>query len=309
MDNWDEIRTAYHVAEAGTVSGAATVLGVHHATVIRHIDALEGRLGVKLFQRHARGYTPTEAGEDLLRVARTTDDQFAQLAGRIKGRGEDVSGELLVTALAEVTPVLARALAEFQCAHPALVVRLLSGDRLFRLEYGEAHVAVRASAEAPGEPDNVVQRLMRMEVGMYASPDYLARHGTPKGLDDLKAHTFIGPDNLDSRAPFFEWLRRELPEVRMSFRTDDHRAHEQAVFAGAGIGFLPRSEAARFGKLHEVMPPLQEWGVPLWLVTHMDLHRTAKVQALLRFLKARMQDGTFAAVPDGQQAETRDVKE
>ena len=62
MDNWDEIRTAYHVARLGTVSGAAEALGVHHATVIRHIDALEGRLGVKLFQRHARGYTATEAG-------------------------------------------------------------------------------------------------------------------------------------------------------------------------------------------------------------------------------------------------------
>ena len=62
MENWDEIRTAFQVARLGTVSGAAEVLGVHHATVIRHIDALEQRLGVKLFQRHARGYTATEAG-------------------------------------------------------------------------------------------------------------------------------------------------------------------------------------------------------------------------------------------------------
>ena len=60
MENWDEVRTAYQVARLGTVSGAAEVLGVHHATVIRHIDALEGRLGVKLFQRHARGYTATD---------------------------------------------------------------------------------------------------------------------------------------------------------------------------------------------------------------------------------------------------------
>jgi DNA-binding transcriptional LysR family regulator len=78
MDNWDEIRTAYQVARNGTVSGAADVLGVHHATVIRHIDALEQRLGVKLFQRHARGYAATEAGDDLLQVAKATDDQFSQ---------------------------------------------------------------------------------------------------------------------------------------------------------------------------------------------------------------------------------------
>jgi len=78
MENWDEIRTAFQVARLGTVSGAAEVLGVHHATVIRHIDALEKRLGAKLFQRHARGYTPTEAGRDLLLVAQTTEEQIGQ---------------------------------------------------------------------------------------------------------------------------------------------------------------------------------------------------------------------------------------
>ncbi|MEO0866222.1 MAG: LysR family transcriptional regulator, partial [Pseudomonadota bacterium] len=139
MDNWDEIKTAYQVARMGTVSGAAEVLGVHHATVIRHIDALEGRLGVKLFQRHARGYTATEAGDDLFRVAQATDDQFSQLVGRIKGRGTEVSGELVVTSLVTLAPRMAPVLTAFQAAHPDVVVRYLTGERLFRLEYGEAH--------------------------------------------------------------------------------------------------------------------------------------------------------------------------
>ena len=106
ISTWDEIRTAFHVARMGTVSGAAEALGVHHATVIRHIDALEARLGVKLFQRHARGYTATEAGLDLLQVAQATDDQFTQLVGRIRGRGDEVSGELVVTSLTSVSPRL-----------------------------------------------------------------------------------------------------------------------------------------------------------------------------------------------------------
>jgi DNA-binding transcriptional LysR family regulator len=291
MDNWDEIRTAYHVARAGTVSGAAGVLGVHHATVIRHIDALEARLGVKLFQRHARGYTPTEAGEDLLRVARATDDQFSQLAGRIRGRGEEVSGELVVTALTEVTALLAPILAEFQRAHPGLVVRLLASDRVFRLEYGEAHVAVRASTEAPAEPDNVVQALMVLEMGMYASRDYVARHGKPETISDLSGHYFVGSSNPESRAPHDLWLRQALPEAQVGFRADDFRAQEQAVRAGAGIGFLVRNEAQTCDELLELMSPMHDWQVPLWLVTHMDLHRTAKVQALVRFLKTRLRLG------------------
>ncbi|MEL6224833.1 MAG: LysR family transcriptional regulator, partial [Cyanobacteria bacterium J06627_8] len=84
MDAWNEIRTAYQVARLGTVSAAAEYLGVHRATVIRHIDALESVLGEKVFQRHSRGYTPTEVGLDLMRVAKTTDEQFSQLMGRIK---------------------------------------------------------------------------------------------------------------------------------------------------------------------------------------------------------------------------------
>ena len=85
IETWDEIRTAYQVARLGTVSGAAEALGVHHATVIRHIDALEGRLGVKLFQRHARGYTATEAGRDLLQVASATAEQFgAEIMRRLR---------------------------------------------------------------------------------------------------------------------------------------------------------------------------------------------------------------------------------
>src|SRR5690606_11053699 len=99
---------------------------------------------VRLFQRHARGYTPTEAGLDLLRVAQATDDQFAQLAGRIRGLGEAVTGELVVTSLSMLAPRLVPALSRFQRLHPGLVVRYLTGERLFRLEYGEAHVAIRA---------------------------------------------------------------------------------------------------------------------------------------------------------------------
>ena len=288
MDNWDEVRTAYHVARMGTVSGAAEALGVHHATVIRHIDALEGRLGVKLFQRHARGYTPTEAGDDLLRVAKATDDQFAQLAGRIKGRGSEVSGEVVVTALAEIAPALAGVLSAFQREHPGLVVRLLASERVFRLEYGEAHVAVRAGSEAPGEPDNVVQRLCLLKLGMFASPGYVERHGVPASEAELAQHLFVSSDDMASRAPYAAWLRTRVPAEAITFRADDFRAQEQAVLAGAGIGFLALEEARANPELVELQPPDEAWHVPLWLVTHMDLHRTAKVQALVQYLKERL---------------------
>ena len=286
MNNWDEIRTAFQVARIGTVSGAADVLGVHHATVIRHIDALEERLGVKLFQRHARGYTATEAGRDLMQVANATDDQFTQLAGRIKGQGEGVTGDLVVTSLSSLSPFLIPVLSAFREENPELTVRYLTGERLFRLEYGEAHVAIRAGA-APDQPDNVVQPFMTQHTHLVAAPSYIARHGMPRGLDDLAHHWFIGNDDKESRAPFNRWLTTIVPENRIVFRTADNRSMIDAVLAGAGIGFVPQHELQSRPDLVEVIPPMPEWSAPLWLVTHVDLHRTTKVQAFLKFLKAQ----------------------
>ncbi|WP_180325185.1 LysR family transcriptional regulator [Cereibacter azotoformans] len=281
FDNWDEVRTAYQVARLGTVSGAADVLGVHHATVIRHIDALEKRLGARLFQRHARGYTATEAGRDLLLVAQTTEEQFAQLASRIKGNGETVAGELVVTSLPGFSPLVTPVLTSFQERHPAVIVRYLTDMRLFRLEYGEAHVAIRAGS-TPEEPDNVVQPLARMRHALYASRAYAAAHGLPSGPEEFPHHRFVGADV--PRAPHHRWLRDEVAPDRITFRGTEAAALEDAVREGAGLGFLPVMQAAGTD-LIEILPPRPEWEAPIWIVTHVDLHRTMKVQNFLAHLK------------------------
>lgn len=289
MDNWDEMRTAFQVARMGTVSGAAEVLGVHHATVIRHIDALEGRIGVKLFQRHARGYTPTEAGEDLMRVAETTDDQFNQLIARLRGIGDEVSGELVVTSLPSLAPAIVPIMTDFQKLHPDLSLRFLASGRLFRLEYGEAHVAIRAGA-VPDQPDNVVQPFARQGVCLYASQNYVAAMGIPETKEDMAQHRFIGPDDPETRAPYYKWLRKAVPDPVVTFRVNSEDAVREAVLSGAGIGFLTEAEAARLTGLVKVMGPREDWTAPLWLVTHVDLHRSNKVQAFLRFLKEQIKD-------------------
>lgn len=284
ISTWDEIRTAYHVARAGTVSGAADALGVHHATVIRHIDSLEDRLGVKLFQRHPRGYSSTEAGQDLLQVAQATDDQFAQLVSRIRGRGDEVSGELVVTSLAFVSPRLTPTLVRFQERYPDVVVRFLTGEEVLRLEYGEAHVALRAGAK-PDNPDNVVQPFVPMNVTFYASQDYIDRMGRPASVDDLAGHRFVSLDNFASRAPVMRWLVDRVSATDIVFRGTDNRVLRDAILEGVGIGALTCWEAERHPNLVELFEPQPEWSAPLWLVTHVDLHRTTKVQAFLLFLK------------------------
>ena len=283
FNDWDEVRTAYQVARLGTVSGAAQALGVHHATVIRHVDSLEAKLGAKLFQRHARGYTPTEAGQDLLTVAQSTDDQLAQLANRIRGRGHEVTGELILTSLAVLAPLLSPALAAFREEHPEVMIKFLSDERVFRLEYGEAHVAIRAG-NPPDQPDNVVQKFYSHDWALYASKDYIARHGRPESIDNIGDHVFIGPAEDIPRAPFFAWLLQNVPERNIGYRVNQITAVRPAIEAGLGIGFSPVWAEAANDNMERVLAS-HAWTGQLWLVTHVDLHRTAKVQTFLTFLK------------------------
>lgn len=289
MDNWDEIRTAYQVARLGTVSGAAEVLGVHHATVIRHIDALEKRLGTKLFQRHARGYTATEAGQDLLAVAQATDDQFIQLAGRIKGRGESVSGELIVTSIGGIADLLTPVMTSFQAKWPDVRVRLLTDMRIFRLDYGEAHVAIRAGS-GQEEQDNVVQPLVKIRNGLYAARRYVERFGKPASETDFAGHRFVSADQTTNRAPFFRWLRALVHPEQIAYSATEPAALELAVRAGAGIGFIAAYRAVGDADLVEILPPRDDWDAPIRLVTHVDLHRTRKVQAFVAHLKEAAKD-------------------
>jgi DNA-binding transcriptional LysR family regulator len=195
-----------------------------------------------------------------------------------------VSGELAVTSLALLSPRLTPALVRFQRLHPDLIVRYLTGTRLFRLEYGEAHVAIRAGAP-PEEPDNVVQPFGQQAMRLYGSKAYLAEHGVPETEADLARHTFVSVDERESRAPFVRWLHQRVPPERIIFRTGEEQAMRDAVLAGVGLGFVIRWDAERFPTLVPVLGDREEWQGKLWLVTHVDLHRTTKVQAFLSFLK------------------------
>ena len=284
MDKWTEIKTAYHVARLGTVSAAADLLGVHRATVIRHIDTLEAELGARVFLRNKTGYVPTEVGLDILRVAQATEEQFDQLAGRTRGRSAQITGDLILTAHQRIAPLLLPALKRFQHENQDTVIKFVATAALLKLEYGEAHVAVRTGAK-PDQPDNVVQHYLDLKLGLYAHQTYVARRGIPQSKDDYKDHKFVCWETANGNFPFTAWIKHNIPLSSKSLISANQDVADQALFAGMGIGLHPETYARKRTDLVEVLPPQPDWFVPLWLVTHVDLHRSTKVQALLQFIK------------------------
>ncbi|MEM9477024.1 MAG: LysR family transcriptional regulator [Pseudomonadota bacterium] len=283
MKYWTEMRTALVLARAGTVSGAAAELGLHRATVNRHIDTLEAVFGGPLFQRHARGYSLTEAGQDMLEVASRVDEMLGDLEGRSRNRASQVSGKLIVTAVPGVAPRIMGSVAAFRLAHPDLDLEFRADTDLARLEYGEAHVAVRTGPK-PTELDYVVRPSQPIRFGLYASQRYIDREGLPS-LDTLDGHQFVVPMRSTSATPYADWLSKHVRPEAFALRCNDYTVRRLAICHGVGIGFIDAEEAEFQCDLVELMPPSDDFAINVWIVTHVDLHRSLKVQAFLDFLK------------------------
>ena len=295
MDRWSELRTVLLVARLGTVSAAAAALGYHRATVNRHIDALEAEIGGRIFLRHAQGYTLTEIGNDVLRVAQATKDLTDDLSGRLAGGKKSIAGELKISVLAPFVELLMGPISAFKNQNPKCLVEIDTREDLTRLEYGEAHLAIRSGRE-PKHPDYVVHSLGRVHLNLYAHNGYIERFGLPNSAGHLDGHLFVAPHREDRRLPFWPWIKKHVRPEQIIVSSPDIWVNEQAICQGLGMGFVADQKAAQHSDLRPVFPLSKRWFVNLWLATHVDLHRTEKVQAMQSLIKSGFATSTIDPV-------------
>ena len=288
-NKWHDIHIAYQVAKLGTLSAAASHLNVHHSTVLRHIDALEQSLNCKLFHRHARGYTATEQGKLLFLEAQQTQERFDRMLGKLAGTDTNLSGTLVITSVSTMSPLLMPIIAEFQQEHPNIQVELAGDARIFKLEYGEAHVSIRPGAQ-PKDPDYVVQQLCEMNTSLYASQSYLSKYGPLNSLNETEGHKFVGTINPLNNIASQRWMNETVDKSQVVFRGSDFNLLGDAVENGLGIAPLNCQIAKSNPRLLQLIPAPPEWAYKLWLVTHRDIHRSPKVQAFTKTLKQMVKE-------------------
>ncbi|MEL6242444.1 MAG: LysR family transcriptional regulator [Pseudomonadota bacterium] len=281
MDKWSELRTVYHVAKLGTVSAAAEALQIHRATVNRHIETLESGIGGRLFIRHARGYTLTELGEEVLQVAEKTTEMLDNLTGRVNGTNALIEGEVLLTLVPPMAGLVVNAVADFREQNPKCRVTIHATYDLAKLEYGEAHVALRAG-QKPDYPDYVVRHFKNLRFSLYGHQRYFNRHGPVDGPHALDRHKFILPPDDLAHVPFQGWIADNVEQDQVAVVANSPLFHFQAVQKGIGLGFLPDFEVADDPAFSAVLENRDEWYIPLWLVTHVDVHRTDRIQSFLQ---------------------------
>ncbi|MEL6687714.1 MAG: LysR family transcriptional regulator [Pseudomonadota bacterium] len=284
MNNWNEINTASCVARLGTVSAAADQLSIHRATVLRHIDLLEKEYGAKLFIRAQHGYTPTDFGLELLRVAEEARSKFSGLHRFVKSVSSNLQGELVIATHEILVQDLLPVINSFTQDHPDMSVRLLSSDRLANLAKAEADIAFRIGLK-PDHPDHVVKSFISKPVGLFAGPAYVQRYGIPQDVRSFSNHIFATSSNArDQKSAFVKWIDRNAPAESIRFKFSNFTNVGRAVSAGYAIGFMPTSLATAQHGMIEVVKPLRLWTVRSWRLTHVDIHRTDKIQSFLKIL-------------------------
>jgi len=274
------------VAKLGTISAAAEELNLHRATVVRHVDLLEEQLAAKLFLRHQGGYTPTEYGQGLFDAAAKAEESFVDFEWRLAGQTETVSGDLIVTSTAMLLSTFASVLRQYQLDNPDVrVIYSVSGE-VARLGTGEAHVAIR-TGPYPEMEDSVMLPLARVRSAMYAHQSYIDRYGKPESVADFPNHRFISRVIGEEKFPPFLWLQNHIEPEQIVFMSNDLLAKIQAITIGMGVGFMPIAEAQAWPGMVEILPHNPDWDVNFWLVTHMDIHRTPKFQALIEAFRKK----------------------
>jgi len=267
---WELYRSFLGVLKEGSLSGAARALGVAQPTIGRHIAALEKALGLALFTRSPTGLLPTEAALALRIHAESMESTAAALERTAASHGEGVRGVVRITASdmigVEVLPPIVGRLHE---EHPQLKIELVLTNRVQDLLRREADIAVRMTP--PRQETLVARRIGQIELGLHATQQYLARHGTPKNITDLEQHSIIG---FDQPSAFIRNLGKALPGYSrdlFSLRTDNDLAQLAMIRCGAGLGMCQVPLARRDAALVRVLPRQVSLPLETWITMHEDL--------------------------------------
>ena len=283
--DWDKLRIFHAVADAGSLTHAGDTLHLSQSAVSRQIRALEEGLNTTLFHRHARGLILTEQGELLFDATKHMTKRLDAAAARIRDSEEEVFGELRVTTTIGFGSLwLAPRLPALYEKYPDLKIDLMLEERLLDLPMREADVAIRM--KEPSQADLIRRRLMTINMRLYASPEYLAAHGTPATTDDLAQHRVISQNATSAQVSAGAILVRELISysVGSTLTVNNYFGVLQAVIHHLGIGVLPDYLTQDFPQLVRVLPDIQSAEVPVFLAYPEELRQSKRVEVFRDFV-------------------------
>ncbi|QWA14127.1 LysR family transcriptional regulator [Sodalis ligni] len=282
--NWDNTRYLLAIARTGSLRAAAASLGVDQATVARRLRTLEQELNIGLFTRHPEGYSLTAAGRLLVPEAEKMEAAAAAMGRKTIGLDTTLAGTVHIAS----TETLARcfllpALRELRQSSPGITVTLSTAPALLDIKRGEADLAVRSAR--PTDGSLIIRRLATVRMGLYASAEYVSRHGLPVAGSAFAGHELVMFPR-DVLPQYWQELCGEpLTNGNIVMETASQLLMIEAVRQGMGISMMAQEIVERCcPELVNVMPSRSD-SADIWLVVNPDVWSAGRVRVVIEAIK------------------------
>jgi DNA-binding transcriptional LysR family regulator len=287
--NFNDLHIFVQAVENGGFAAAARQLGMPKSTISKRVAELEADLGIRLIHRTSRSFVLTDVGRDFYDHARAAVIEAEAAESVVQRRQEEPQGLVRITAsvpvaqfhLADRLPALAR-------AYPKLELQLHITDRFVDLIREGFDIAIRSHFAALPDSELVQRRMTVERITLVASPEYLARRGTPEHPDDI-----VGHDGLLTGPASKTWRLNDsdgqavLVSPAPRLVADESLLLLRAAASGLGIACLPESMSVPFIGAGELVRVLPDWDVGSVTSTILTPHRRSElpaVRAVIDFL-------------------------
>ncbi|MCY9805686.1 LysR family transcriptional regulator [Vibrio scophthalmi] len=292
MPQIDDLVLFTQVVEHGSFSQVAQANHITKSMVSKRVSKLETELGTQLLYRTTRKLTLTEAGEvlyyrskDINATAKAAFDAVTgyneNLSGHIRMSVPTISGELL----------LAEAISDFCQQNPGLSVDMAMDNNFVDLVADNYDLVIRTGYL---EDSSLIARfIFNSHWAICASPDYLAKQGTPQLPTDLRKHNCFGYTHESGGT--FDWQFKNNSDVYTvkvngNFSSNNAAGLRKSVLAGNGIAYLPMCliyDDVQQGDLVEVLAPHSAKVVGVYAVYPYTKKPAKRIQVLIEHLRQR----------------------
>ena len=281
--DWNKARAFLVTAEEGSLSAAARALGMAQPTLGRQVDGLEQELGIVLFERVGRGLTLTPSGLELLEHVRSMGEAAGRVSITALGQSQALEGTICISASETYAAVLLPPIiAKLRILEPSIQVEIVVANHASDLRRREADIAIRNFR--PTEPDLIAKKIGDADAVLYATPDYIAKIGNPTKPYDLRHAEFINMDHSGMMLKGLNTLGLGLTEANFPLLTENYLVMWELVRQGAAIGILDAYIGDADPVVRRVLPDLEPFVFPIWLVSHRELTTNRRIRMVYDFL-------------------------
>lgn len=276
---WNDLAIILAIGRTESLSGAARSLSKTHSTVFRNINTIEEKTGVRFFDRFPYGYVPTDAGRTAMQYAERVEGEFHALGLEILGQDTALKGRIRLTCPESFAEEHAPGIIGRFCRkHPEIQIDLSPGHGALDLNRREAEVAIRATKSPPETAFG--RRVSDFRFACYASPDHLQ---TAMRRPAHEQRFCIIEGTIPWLIPHL-WKTADDGQAQTVFQCRASRAVVNAAVEGLGVAFLPCYVGDGDPRLARASRTLAHLDMGLWVLTHPDLRKTARVKALMTHL-------------------------